>query len=577
MKVFWGILACFVVVSLFLFDFLININRPVSLNHGDYYLVLLTFKHFFKIFAGGDWQNLLNLPIFYGFNNSLGFSEPWILEGILFLPLFAVFRDPILSFNSLSYLTVFGSFVATYFLILHFTNSIKLSILMSIIFIFNPFTMARFPDDIMIYSLGWIPLIFLFLEKMLKKQNRLTSFLFFLSLTCLLFSSSVYTVFILVILPIYVVFRALILKIDPKKLVNTGSIVGMLLFIGAGLALNTFYAKYTTKIVPKRTIDEVQFYSAWPTDLLFADENNWLYGKFRNLMPDFGNQIFYKGLETQERDLFWGIIPTLFLIIGIFQLKSPVERELKLLFLGLFLMTLILAFGPQIHLWGNLNVFGLYNLLYYFLNPVFGYVRGSSRVFVFTYLFLMLFCALTISKFFKNLNPKLSLVIFFLLLAAIVGEYWRKPLQYEEFGSQIQALYSKLEAQKEMKVILELPIGNSNTDVYTLASNQFVDSRYIGYATIFHSKKLINGYSSYFPSGYLQRVEYLSANFPNKTKLEAVKEWQVDAIILHQSEYDDSHEYERVRKSFADLKVPLAFEGNGLALYDLRKWGKQTF
>ena len=61
------------------------------------------------------------------------------------------------------------------------------------------------------------------------------------------------------------------------------------------------------------------------------------------------------------------------------------------------------------------------------------------------------------------------------------------------------------------------------------------DARYT-YMSTFHWKKLVNGYSGYYPPSYLQRLDGLQS-FPDASSLEILRRTGVSYVIVHLSSY----------------------------------------
>ncbi len=112
----WKIGLSILFTWIFFVLFIPKINKPLDMN-SDGYLVNLTVKHTTEAILSGNLKEIPNLPMFYGFKNTLFFSETYLTQTVLGIPIFAIFQNnPILSFNVLALLTIILSFFSMYLL-----------------------------------------------------------------------------------------------------------------------------------------------------------------------------------------------------------------------------------------------------------------------------------------------------------------------------------------------------------------------------------------------------------------------------------------------------------------------------
>ncbi len=559
-----GLISAFILSIIFLNSLIFNLNKPLALSHGDVFLVNFILNHYMTIFSTGDFSHLANLEMFFGFSNSLFFTDHHLIQALLVLPIFALTRNIILSSNILFALTLPLSFLSMFLLAFYLTKNRLSSILAGLIFVFNPFTVARFPDHLILYSLMWIPLIFLFFEKSLKVPNRTNILLFFLMLSCQLLSSLYYSAFLSLLLPIYLVIRIYQTKFDLKLLASKSLLLGLVIFIMVASLSAFFYQRTYTTYQINRDLNSSQTYSAWPSDLLFAGQENLIYGGLRqaigNLWPQFVSPYL-----SLENNFFWGVIPLVLFILGFFIWPKSDQAKLGWLFLGLILLSLLMSFGPNIQITDSVSVPGPYRLIHA-INPLFGFIRAPARFGVFVFFFLALLIGLTWQKFSSKLSPKLAWIVGLTVLSLICVEYLNKPLEFTEITVQTKDFYQQLAKQNQIKVIVDLPIGNERPGPLSRAT--YEDSHYL-LLSLFHHKKLLNGYSGFIPAQYYARADKLTINFPTKAKLALLKSWGVDGIVLHLDEYKLPELYDQTRQKLNLLNVPEVLKTDSLALFDL--------
>lgn len=565
-----GLAIAILLTVIFLTNFSLNLDKPIDFSHFDTFHAMYTINHYYRVLEEGNFSQLLNLNIFYGFGNSLLFAEAFLLQAILGLPIYFLTKNIIFTYNFLGLITMIVSFFSMYLLSFYLFKKFWPAVLASVVYVFNPFVFGHFPDNIHYFSLQWIPLIFLFLERSLRERKERYILLFFISLTLQLLSSVTFLALLSVVLPIYTLTRLYQLKLSPLRLINRGAIFGLIVFGIFTIAFGYLYTGYYSKQPIGRTLEETAAYGPWVSDLLFSNPNNLIYGNLRFFALEHFPFFVYNFEENAERNLFWGITPFILFILSFFIFRRSKDNKLWLLFAGMVIFNVLISLGPVIRFSQDFVLPGIYNL-FYTINPVLHNLRVASRFSIFTYLFLGLICGLVLKKLTEK--DKKRTFISLLVMCLVMLEYFQKPWPFYQIPDQTRSFYSSLESRKDIKVILELPMGNLFTPV-TLAKNQFVDATYMFWASTLHSKKLLNGYSSYTPPAYIDRIEYLSVNFPTQNKLEQLKLWGVDAIVLHQNEFQRPEQYEEIKFKFNRLGVREITSLDGLILFSLKDWTK---
>lgn len=579
---FRSLLISFILTAIFLTNFLFNLSSPMyiptgnfprlGLSHTDEAHVLITLRHYMDVF-GGNFNNLLDVNIFYGFKDSLLYSEPFFLQAIFVAPFYFLTGNIITSFHIVAYLTIVFSLYACFLYVYFLTKNFWASILASIIFVYNPFLFGRFPEHISYYSLMFIPLIFLSFEKFLKNPKFKYSFFFFLFLTLNILASLTFGVLLSLSLPIYMIVRIKQTNFSVKRFINKGTILGGLLFLGVVLAVTLLYLSYYSKEPIGRSLSDTAYYSAWLSDFFIASANNLLYGGSRQFIHNLHPSAVFLTQELAEHNLFAGIIPLVLLILSFKFIRSK-GKGFLLLCLGLLFLSVILSMGPEIYITDNVSFWGPYLLLYK-IYPILHFLRVASRFGIFYFFFLGIVAALVVNKLMGKLDSKRAQIVALIIIGLVLVEYWNKSWDFMQIPSETKQFYANLEAQKDIKVILELPIGDLFHPELAQSYNQSVDAYYMLYASTLHSKWLINGYSSYTPKPYIQRLEYLSINFPTTTKLETLKTWGVDAIILHKEKYAQEIGYENLVNKLIALGVPQTISNSQTILFDLTKWNSK--
>lgn len=537
-----GIILCCLIVTLFFSSVLFNLAKPLDLNHWDAFVPIFILKHYMHVASSGNWNEFQTSDMFYGFKNSQFYSDSFITQAFFTAPLYWLTKNILITFNLVSFLTILFSFVAMYIFVWFLTRKVLVGILAAVIFTLNPFAMSHFPDRPQLYSLEWIPLIFLFFERSLKNPTNKNTLFLFCFLSAQLLSSFYYSAFLTVIFPVYALVRVRQTETHLPKFVNLGTVLGLMIFGAIGWGLFSTYGQIFDKVP-----DVFQYAAsgaAAPLDFFLTTSNNFLYGGLREKIMSFGFEW--------EHSLFLGIVPSVLLFFSFKILRSSPKRKLWQLYLILLLVSFLIALGPKVG--------GLYSLIYH-INPLFHNIRLPSRMGVFIFFFLSLILALTMEK---RRNLTILLITLLILL-----EYLIKPVQFMDIRPQIREAYSFLNSQNQIKVILEYPISNTLPENHPDARLIALDTHYLLYGAILHQKKLLNGFGSYFPLEYLKRAKMLSINFPNPLALKDLKSWGVDGIILHKEEFPNPERFNNVKKGLTALKVPLIYSSDDIAIFDL--------
>lgn len=544
----------------------LNLKNHPSRFHGDTYQENFVLNHWLRVFTSGNISDFSNLKMFYGFENSLFFSDQHFIQAVLTLPAYLITRNLILSANVTHNFTLILSFISMFAFVNYLTKRFWPSAIASLIFVFNPFVMAHFPDHLSLYTLQFIPLIFLFLEKSLEKPNSKNLFLTFFFLTCQLLSSVYYFAFLTIILPVYAVLRIWQKKIKIKAYFNLGMALGLALIVTVGLTTYRFYSQAFTGYELEKRSEISSIYSIWLSDLFFASSSNFLYGNWREIVGNNFPKLTSPYIFSAENNFFPGFVPVFILIIGIARWKNVKSHLLKVC---LFMLTfaLLLSFGPIMHFTQELKFPGLYSL-FYSLDPALHFTRVPARFGVFFFFFLAISIALIWYHLSKQLKPNRLSILSLVVIGLIAAEYFNKPLQFDKFTKEEIGFYSQLEKMKGVKVILDLPIGNELPN-HPLSRATYDDSIYLLLATTLHSKTLLNGYSGLIPKEYYTKTDILTLNFPTKSKLELLKTWGIDAIVLHKEEFSDEHYYYQIKERLNAFGIPPVEETENLSLFKL--------
>jgi hypothetical protein len=187
---------------------------------------------------------------------------------------------------------------------------------------------------------------------------------------------------------------------------------------------------------------------------------------------------------------------------------------------------LALAFGPEVQLSNRTLLTGPYFLLYQWI-PGFKSIRAPGRFIVLLMLGLSVIAGLGACRFIKKLFPPRRESIAAVTLGVLIFlEYLSipVPLARLERSGKLPPIYSAVRELPSDSVLIELPMPRTTAD-------RAHGAIYM-YHSIGHWKRLVNGYSGYFPPGYTvvrEAMEY----FPSQRTLRLLRNLGVDYILVH--------------------------------------------
>jgi hypothetical protein len=243
---------------------------------------------------------------------------------------------------------------------------------------------------------------------------------------------------------------------------------------------------------------------------------------------------------------------------------------------GYLLMTILaffLSLGPFIYLAKARIFYGPYYLLYQFF-PGFNSLRVPARMVIMMIFGLSVLSGFGSTKLLSSVSLRFSrsLIIILLALFALM-EGFSGPINTPKVltGKNIPQVYQWLAKQKEDFAIIELPRPFDWSNTLSMTYNAL--SMY--YST-YHWKKLVNGYSGFFPKAYPYIFFYI-ANFPSDISLNLLEEIGVRYVILHSREYPQK-EWKEVLKKIAQYTDRLRYveDFSSDIVYEVINYQKNT-
>lgn len=556
-----GSLSSFIFILVFFNNLILNINKLYGYKD-DVYLEYFIQKNNLTKMVDFKFDKIFDTQMFYPYKNTLAFGDSLLTQSLIGLPVFIVTRDVIISSHFTLLFAFFSSFLAMFFLAWHFTKSITGSILAGLIYSYNPYVMSHLQQFELI-NLQWIPLIFLVSAKFIEKTKWHYALLLTLLFILQIGSSFYYTFFIVITLPLYILLLIRVKKVPSKRLIHPSLVISTaIILVFAYFFLQPFtYVRKTFNI--QRSLDANISFSAQPTDFFFTSGSNKLYGWMvddPNLKP---LRDSYTVIHYTEHSLFFGLTVYVLLFTTIYLLIAKKikgdDRKITLTFLIILVLSVILAFGPYIELFGQL--IPSFYLIFHKFVPFIDTLRAPSRFMALGFLALSLIIAFGWKELAGRFK-KFALAGFMIVVVLINLEYHSDISDFHDFTAEINHFYSFLNSRGDIKVIVELPIAN-NLTIKDYSRSPLDDSIYLLYA-LKHNKLMINGYHGFIPPKASILGDRLSINFPTAGKLSELKNIGVDTIIVHSDEYSNSKLGYETSEKLRNLGLKQIYSSNNI-------------
>jgi len=193
------------------------------------------------------------------------------------------------------------------------------------------------------------------------------------------------------------------------------------------------------------------------------------------------------------------------------------------------IMAAFLAMGPTLTVFGQKIIEGPYYFFYY-LFPGFDGLRVPPRISIIVMLGLAVLSAWALADFTreKASGARRFLIAFFIGVLLIV-EYISIPLPLARAKKkeEIPPIYASIQ---------KLPAGTAMLKFPMPGENQYIFDSETMYYSIYHWKRLVNGYSAHFPPGYKMIREAMEF-FPSPETFVMLGDLGVDYVLVHAGGY----------------------------------------
>jgi len=457
---------------------------------------------------------------------TLAYSEHFLAETALALPILLLADSHLLGMNLSVLLSFVLSGYATYLLISYWTKNRWAGIFAGFLLAFAPFRFGHI-NHLELLVMQWIPLTLLGLHWLLTRTQRRYLVLFVLFFNLQALSAINYTFHLAMACALLTLIYWLAGRIRWRR----GLLMDLAIFCSITFAVNwplwRVYLRFSEVMNAERTLGDVRVYSAAFTDYLTTIPHNLLYGW------TFGR---WQSASHQFQPLMpVGAVGLILAIIGLaWSLRQLTRRQSEgvygLFFAVLALVAFVMSLGANDEAFGStfapvLSRILPYPWLYEHV-PGFKGIRVPARYAVLVTLGLTGLAGwgfATVQQALRDHQKRLvmtGVTVVLSLLATL--EYWSVPLAGPTFtyGGAIPDVYHWLRSTPAGSVILELPHQGASEFAYE-------------YFSTYHWRRLANGGSGYTPPAYQQLREWFKT-FPDWRSVDVIQQLGIDYVVLNQ-------------------------------------------
>ena len=519
-------------------------------------------------------QNPLIEPdIFYpnGFNLAHGELTP--LHTLLGLPTTWIFGE-ILTYNIFALLSFFLTGIVTYFLVFRWTGNNWAGIFSGVLFVLNPYHTVRYGGILPLMSIEGIPILLLGLDLWIEKIKTRWMFLALSGFLITSWASVYYAFGVLLLFPIYTVFK---IFSGNKNFLNKKNWKNIVIFF-SGLALIIVplaipYLILRQKISLQIPLTDTDYWSASFTDYLIPSGIHPLWGKWvlSNLLS-IPKEYPQLALEFVLGISFIGI---LFFIYGLRESKKDSKKALVWMLAIAFILSLgprmkigrhplvipapanvVTAFNSTMDIISNLlptneKYIGLATngltvplpalFVRWLITPLQG-MRAWNRFALFVSFGVSLISGLGFSKWYTNELSKENKIF------KLINEKTFASLIVITFAMfELWPQTTPLQPVQPRKVDIWLSENQGNFNIMEFPLTSSLSAPQMLY-TKYHEKRIAFAYGTYYPYWYREKYPELE-HCPNVDCIRLLKTWEVEYVLLS---IDDKPVGPQLEKKFRD-------------------------
>jgi hypothetical protein len=482
-------------------------------------------------------QQLLNEPtrlfdgnIFHPARDTLTYSDPTVLEGLLALPFIAAGGDPLTVSNALFLASFPFSALAFFYAGWRLTSDPRAGCIAGILGGLSAFKIEHYAH-LELQFFWFAPLTLIALMRMLAAPSARRGAIFGALLAGQWLASMYFGVMLLVFLTPVALLLAVAWRVRPTRALSAAiAACSVIVLVGGSITAVPFMRSQKDR--GERSFDEVRSASAVPSDYVAANDGLVMYA---GVLPRSKN----------ERELFPGSAT---LALGLAGAMPPMS-----------LGTIVLVAGTAVAFDGSLGLNGLiYDDLYTYALPFRG-IRVPARFAALVGSGLILLSAYGARRvFLLGRTPRRQAVLFALLSAGALVDL-RSGVGLMPYFATAPPIYSNVTSEM---VLAELPMPVASTVAYMYFSTS-------------HWARMINGYSGNFPAGYGELRGEME-HFPTKPLLADLGQRGVTHVTVNCRFFSDRTKCATVLAAMDQMPELVRisdarWEGADVRLYKLRR------
>ena len=452
-----------------------------------------------------DPFNLFNANIFHPNKNSLAFSEPNLVAGVIGTPVWKLTGNPYATLNFVILVAFAAAWFFTWLLVRHVTSSSEAGVVAGVLFAFCPYVFAH-TSHIQLMLTAGIPASMLALHRLADQPSIRRGIVLGIAVLAQGLACAYYGIFTALLVGYSVLFFSV-----SRRLWSSGSwwtalaSAAAIAYAGALPFLSHF-----TGITDEgfgRTLQESAAFSANAASYLASSAyaHAWLLRRIAS-WPAW-REVMFPGFLTLALALAGGCVA----LVGARRSDAPRERETALLYGTAAILACWASFGPA----GE-----LYPLL--FELPFFAFLRAPSRFAIVVVLGLAVIGSLATRRLLAAAGPRRLWVAAVLTLVAIAELSTAMPW---ERAVQLPLPYQSL-AQMPSAPIAEFPF---------YSRRPYMHAQYMLYSTS-HWMPLLNGFSDHTPARFREEANILES-FPSERSFRTLRGMGVRYLGVHWDRY----------------------------------------
>ncbi|MBN1231901.1 MAG: hypothetical protein JXA60_00915 [Candidatus Coatesbacteria bacterium] len=495
-----------------------------------------------------DWQaysiiyepgNFFHIPMGYPKKYNLARQDQFFGALLLYLPIRYLTDNPVFALNLTTILLFTLCLLCTYLYARHLRFNPLISFGVSMVYAFYSFHATNIPRT-QLHTIYFLPLSLLSMEIFLEKNKRIFLFVSGILYGMQIISCWYYGFFLAPFIILYLFIREKQEKNKIGKILKDFLLFSLSVFIITAPFAYPYYLNYKQTPIFYINLDKAIERSLSLRDLF----NPSPFLKTFSLY----SKILKPKIPFEEHTAYIGFMPYLLLLIILplfisLWKKNEIDRDLRkfvFLFLFLLIISFVIASGPG-KIWNNQFIPLPYYFLYKFI-PGYKSIRSPGRANIMLVFCILFLIGIVSEVCFRKMKLKHKTKFIISILILFISFYEILPMKFKllrhPLEKELPGVYKTLKNSNNEIVLLDLypyshkitipdPKTNNLTNRVSMKPSKCL------YFAVFHRKKLVNMYTAYPDSDYIE-IEKAVDDFPSALSLkEIIKRKYITHVIIH--------------------------------------------